>query len=206
MQAEMDQVTSLLRDGSSDAARARCDSLIWRFPKSMDIRLLASSVEQQSGDFDRMLERAEEALAMAPAHTGAQFRVLECRLYCGQADRVVATLAEMEASAGNDHALIARIAEFYTHCTRHADALRCLRRATELQPVNPAYQFSLAAALIATGELEEAEQTLDHVIALDPHDYDAYRNRSTLRTQGPDDNHIDEMLALLQRGVRTAGR
>lgn len=202
LQAEVKQVTSLLKEGRSDAARARCDSLIWRFPKSMDIRLLASSVEQQRGDFNRMLERAEEALALAPAQAGAQFRVLECRLYCGQADRVIATLEEIEASAGDDHALLARIAEFFTHCTRHADALRCLRRATELQSYNSAYLFSLAAAQIATGDLEEAEQTLDHVIALDPHDYDAYRNRSTLRTQGTDDNHIDEMLALLQRGVR----
>ncbi len=202
LQAEIKQVTSLLKEGRSDAALARCDSLIRRFPKSMDIRLLASSVEQQRGDFDRMLERAGEALALAPAHAGAQFRVLECQLYCGQADRVIATLGELEASAGADHALLARIAEFYTHCTRHADALRCLRRATELQPDNPAYLFSLAAALIATGELESAERTLDLVIALDSHDYDAYRNRSTLRTQAADNNHIDELLGLLQRGVR----
>jgi len=202
LQAEIRQVTSLLKEGRSDAARARCDSLILRFPQSIDIRLLASSVEQQHGDFDRMLERAEEALALQPAHAGAPYRVLECQLYCGQADRVIETLNAMEASAGDDHAPLTRIAEYYTHCTRHADALRCLRRATALQSYNPAYLFSLAAALIATGELEEAEQTLDQVIALDPHDYDAYRNRSTLRTQRADDNHIDEMLALLQRGVR----
>lgn len=202
----LDHVRRLLGERRSAEAATAAAELVAAHPESVEAYALASLAEQQLGRFERMLAHAEHALSLAPGDFGRECRVLECRLYCGQAGVVLDRLRELEDAAGGDATRLARIAEYYTHCTRHADALRCYRRALESRPSDPGILFSLSASLIATGELGEAEATLTHVIELDPHDYDAYRNRATLRRWTCEDNHIDEMRLLLHEGVnRPAG-
>ena len=166
--------------------------------------LLRASVEaQQRGDFDAMLEAADRANALGPSNMRVTFRLLECLLYCGHVDRVRSTLGGLEEGAVSDHELLCRVAEFYTHCADHESAHRCYSRAVELDPRNPEYLFALSAAEIATGDMEAAEAHLEEVIRANPHDYDAYRNRATLRRQTADGNHIDEVRVRLDKGVRT---
>lgn len=150
-----------------------------------------------------MLEAAERASKADKRDLRARFRLLECRLYCGQIDKVLSSLEELEAAAGNDHRLLGQVGELYTHCADHESALRCYQAAARLQWDNPEYLFALSAAEIAVGKLDAAESHLDGVIALNPHDYDAYRNRATLRRQTKDDNHIAEIEVLLAEGAKT---
>jgi len=49
------------------------------------------------------------------------------------------------------------------------------------------------------GDLQQAEDTYSTVIDLDPHNYDASYNRSTLRKQTRDDNHIAELETALHK-------
>jgi tetratricopeptide (TPR) repeat protein len=51
------------------------------------------------------------------------------------------------------------------------------------------------------GQLAEAEADYDRVIALNPADYEAYRNRSNLRPQTAHMNHIAELEALAARSL-----
>lgn len=172
-------------------------------PLNVESLLRISADAQRRGDFDKMLEAADRAAQLGDGDAQAIFRLLECALYCGQVDRVRSLLAEIEASASTDHRLLGQTAEYYTHCADHESAYRCYRRAVELQPENTGYLFALSAAEIARGNLEVAEQLLNDVIELDPHDYDAYRNRAMLRKQTQSDNHIDEISKRLDAGVRT---
>ena len=165
--------------------------------------LTASRQAQQAGHFDEMLEHAERADKAASGDLSTKFRLLECLLYCGWPNRVLNELAKLEAGADPNHRLLCQLAEYYSHCGDHASALRCYERAVARQPKNPEYLFSLSAAEIAAGNLESAEEHLNQVIALNPHDYDAYRNRATLRKQTADDNHIAEIEAMLVNGAKT---
>lgn len=165
--------------------------------------LQASRDAQRQGDFDAMLDAAERAAALDAEDPAVRFRRLECLLYCGRADRVLAELARLEDRAGSDPALCARLGEFYAHCADHEASLRCYARAAKLVPDNPDCLFALAAAEIATGAIDDAERHLTDVIRLNPHDYDAYRNRATLKRQSAESNHIAEIEALLSRGTRT---
>lgn len=165
--------------------------------------LRQSREAQARGDFDAMLAHAERAAKSAPGDLRARFRWLECLLYCGRADRVREALAALEAEAKSSPALWASIAEFYTHLTDHAAARRCNAEAARLAPGDARFLYALASAEIATGDIERAEQHLSDVIAIDPHDYDAYRNRSTLRRQTQDQNHVAELEGMLAAGVRT---
>jgi tetratricopeptide (TPR) repeat protein len=194
--------TAMLKAGRGLEAMRLARTLLATRPRSMEACLLASHAAQQLVSFDDMLEYAERAVALGPAHLGAQFRLMECQLYCGRFDAVLARLRALEAQAGRDPLLLRKLGEFYSLGNRHADALRCYQRAVDLQPEDSDALFALAAAEIAVGHLEVAEQLLDRVIRLDPHDYDAYRNRATLRRQTAENNHLEALHRALAAGVR----
>lgn len=186
----LDDAAALLSAGDPSGARKALAPLIdgERSPQA-DGLLLLSRIEQFDMQFDAMLAASEHALAAAPERWDLRFRLLECLLYCGKADRVREALPGYESSTDDAHVL-ARLAEFYAHCLDHDSARRCLDAALAITPDQPDYLFSRAASEIALGELAAAERTLDRVIELRPGDSDAWRNRSTLRRQTETDNHV----------------
>jgi tetratricopeptide (TPR) repeat protein len=201
-QEAIQQIQECIKSGDLEQAAGLADLACEQHPPSVDACLLASQVEQRLGHFDAMLSRAEQASAIDGDNLKATLRLLECLLYCGRVDRVLDELGVLEAKAASDHHLLCKVAEYYAHCADHESALRCYRRANELDPDNPDYLFALASSEIANGDLDVGECLLDRVIALNPHDYDAYRNRATLKKQSADNNHIDQILSVLSSGVR----
>lgn len=171
-------------------------------------RLLSESREaQQNGDFATMLDLAKQAQTLFPDNEEAALRLAECHLFCGQVDESVKLLTELEHRVQNHPQWLQRIAELYTQCSQFSHARRCHARSLHLQPENPGIIYNLAASCIALGELMEAERLLTEVIRLSPQDYDAYQNRSTLRLQTPEDNHVEELMAVLrQLGAHDPGR
>lgn len=202
LNAALEQGTALLKAGRAAEAAELAHGLAEAHPQCVDVWLLASHAEQQLVRFDAMLHYVEQAAALAPAHLGVQLRLMECQVYCGRFGAVLERLPILEAGANGNHRLLCKLAEFYSQGNRHAEARRCYQEALSLQPDAPEYLFSLAATEIALGDLVAAESLLDRVIALDPHDYDAYRNRATLRRQTRDRNHIDALQRALGAGVR----
>ena len=81
----------------------------------------------------------------------------------------------------------------------YAAAERCYSRALESNPRQAALWFNRAAVRVFLGQLEGAETDYDQAIALDPQDAQAYLNRSELRRQTPERNHIAELEHALLR-------
>jgi len=117
----------------------------------------------------------------------------------------VEILLRLESGADSDPVLLSRIAEFNVLCNRHEQALHCHEKAMALQPDNPAYVYNVAASCIAMGQMERAEELFNRVIYLKPDDYDAWQNRSTLRKQTPENNHV-EQLKYVKQQMRTADK
>jgi tetratricopeptide (TPR) repeat protein len=200
---DLKAVVALVREGALDAAATEISSICRQYPESIEAHVLASQIEQRRTRFDAMLARAEQASAIDDGNLDARFRLFECLLYCGEPDRVAGELDAMEPAAGDDPALLCRIAEYRAHCTDHSGALRCYRKALKKDPDNARLLFAVASAEVAAGELAEAEQLLDRVLAINPHDHDAYRNRATLRRWTAEDNHIEAMAKRLEQGTST---
>lgn len=99
-------------------------------------------------------------------------------------------LSTLEQDAHDSPTQLQAVAECYTHCGKHQDAYRCHARATALAPSDPRYLYNMAASAVAIGRLSEAEDLFSRVIAIEPRDADAWQNRSTLRRQTPEDNHV----------------
>jgi len=111
----------------------------------------------------------------------------------GNVRDAIARLAALEQQAGNDHRLLQEIAELYVKCGQHERASRCFERSVRLQPANPHYLYNLATSKTALGELEEAERLFTETIRLRPDDYGAWLNRSALRRQTAENNHVGEL-------------
>lgn len=187
------QLQALIIEGSIDQATALCGQLLEQYPNDVDTLIVASHFYQQKADFEKMLEAAKHATESDPQHIDAAFRYAECLLYTGEIRTTLEVMNGLRAKAKNDSELLTRIAEFYSHCSRHEDALVCYQQAYDLQPDNVNFVYNLAASQIANGDMQTAEELFNRVIYLKPDDYDAWQNRSTLRKQTPDNNHVKQL-------------
>jgi len=159
---------------------------------------LPTSPTADTVDFDRDLAAAGKAAAARPDDGDALLRLAECQLYCGQVAEALQTAEAAELRAGDDIDLLRRVAEFHVHCGRHEAADRCHQRLRALRPDDPAIDYAAAATAVALGRMEDAERLYERVIQRDPGDYDALQNRSTLRRQTADRNHVSELTAVLE--------
>jgi len=88
-----------------------------------------------------------------------------------------------------------------SHCDEQTRALSYFEKAVKLEPTS-AHLYNLATAQRMTGDLAAAEITCDRVIALNSHDYKAYFTRANLRTYTAADNHIKQMVQLINGPIK----
>src|SRR5262249_15535699 len=100
-----------------------------------------------------------------------------------------------------DAAALDALGTFYGQYGEQQLALEAYDRALQIAPRNSAFAFNRAAVRRSLGQLAEAEEDYDHVIKARPNDFEAYKNRSDLRTQTRDRNHVTELEKVLERGV-----
>ncbi|MEQ8206689.1 MAG: sulfotransferase [Woeseia sp.] len=183
-------IRKLLSLRRADEAAAASTVLVESFSDSIEPLLLLGKARQQQGRFDEMLALARDALTRDESHRGARLQFAEACIFCGEHGLACAQLLSLEKDAADDPVLLQHVAGFFAHSGKHEDAHRCYSRAAELAPKDAATLYNLGSSCIAIGELDEAEQLFSQVIELNPGDHDAWQNRSTLRQQSDDDNHV----------------
>jgi tetratricopeptide (TPR) repeat protein len=196
---DLKQLQSLMQEGQAQKAAVLCSKLLKQYPDDVDTLIVASHFYQKNADFERMLQTARQACDKHPNHIDAAFRYAECLLYTGEIRATLEIMGSLQSVAKHDPELLTRIAEFYAHCSRHEDALVCYQQAKDLQPSNVNYVYNLAASQIANGDMQTAEELFNRVIYLKPDDYDAWQNRSTLRKQTEDNNHVKQLQFVKER-------
>ena len=195
--AEIRRIDGLLQRRQVAEARTLCDSLLMRNPDRAEGWLLLARIQQQSGDYNGMLDAARRALKLDPTSNIARFTEIEARMHAGDISGARASLTAIEDAAGADSGTWRRLAEFHTHLNQHEQAATCAIRVATLKPYDAQAAFTKASTLIAVGRMEEAEALLDEVIARAPDDADAWYNRATLRRQTPERNHVAALRAAL---------
>jgi tetratricopeptide (TPR) repeat protein len=143
------------------------------------------------------LARLEEALERTPVDSGLLLARAQCLLGLGQLRDARAAAAAAAKCAPPDPLYWDAVATIFSRAGEQWHALEAYRRALRLAPDDARVLFNRAAVRRYVGELALAESDYDAVIARDPRDYEAYRNRSELRVQTEARNHISELEALL---------
>ena len=194
---EIRRIDGLLQRRQVAEARTLCDALLMQYPAHAEGWLVLARINQQSGDFNGMLDASRRALALEPVSTAARFTEAEARMHVGDVAGARATIAAIEGDAGADSGTWRRLAEFHTQLNQHEQAATCAIRVATLKPYDAQAAHVKASALIAVGRMEEAEAILDELITKTPDDADAWYNRAALRRQLPARNHVAALRAAL---------
>lgn len=127
---------------------------------------------------------------------------IEALLEKGRVAEGIGELRTLAAQSPRDGPVLSQMGQLFTYLNLHAEAERCYEQARLLHPDNPQHLYNWATSLIALGRLDQAEQVLTRVLALNPQDHDAFYNRATLRRQTQAHNHVTELEAAVQRPMR----
>lgn len=93
------------------------------------------------------------------------------------------------------------LAMLMTQLGMREEAVQRYEKAAALKPTEAKHYYNIACLQRSLGKIETAERNFDKAISLDATDYEAYKIRSELRTQSPDDNHVASLEQLLQDGI-----
>jgi Tfp pilus assembly protein PilF len=199
--ARHQEISLLLKRGDLKSAQPLCERLTVDFPKFLPGWYSASFIALYLGQPASALESITRALDDAPSDT--RYLLLQARCFGAlrRTPEALASAASAEKAAAGDSASLDAIGSFYSSMGEHLKALEAYSAAITLEPGRSLYWFNRAAVRRFLGELEESEADYDRAIALRPDDYEAYINRSELRTQTPDRNHIKTMEGLLSAGI-----
>ena len=146
------------------------------------------------------LAHVEGALLAAPESPRLLLQRAQCLLALGQMTRACEAAAAAEIHASGDAAVLDAVGNVFSRAGDQSRALAAFEQAIALSPDEPHFAFNRATVRRFLGDLEGAERDYDRVIALKPTDYEAYLNRSELRVQSAERNHIRELEARLASG------
>jgi tetratricopeptide (TPR) repeat protein len=155
----------------------------------------------QSKDWAGALARIDLALAADARDPRFLMYRAQCFMALGRRPDAFAAAQAAEQCAAADPAIWDAAGTLYSYGSDQKRALAAYDRAVALAPRNPQFLYNRATVRRFLGFLGEAEADYDGVIALKPTDFEAYKNRTDLRTQTAERNHIAALETLVSRPI-----
>ncbi len=147
-------------------------------------------------DWAGALQRIDRALSIDAQDKRFLVYRAQCLMALGRRPEAFAAAQSAERYAAADGALSDAAGTLYSAGGDQERALAAYDRAVALEPLNPRFLYNRASVRRFLGLLAGAEEDYDRVIALQPTDFEAYKNRTDLRTQTAERNHIKELESL----------
>ncbi|HEX2789988.1 MAG TPA: sulfotransferase [Steroidobacteraceae bacterium] len=186
-------VLRLMRSGDWRGAEQACRAMNARYPDYAAGWQCASHIALRLGAAADALGHVDRALGIEPGNPGLMLQRGHCLLALGQLADAREAAAGAQRGAGGNGVLLDAIGSLCSRANDQRSALAAYEQAVATAPGNAQFIFNRAAARRFLGQFAEAEADYDRVIALNPADYEAYRNRSDLRTQTAQHNHVAEL-------------
>ena len=199
--ARHQEVTRLLQIGDLNSAEALCHRLTTEFPQFLAGWHSASFIALCRGQIASAAQLIQRSLAGSPSDP--RYLLQDARVLAaqGRLAESIDRAALAAKAAAQDAQLLDAIGSFYNSAGEHQRAFEAYSQAIALDPSRPLFWFNRATVQRFLGKLAAAEEDYDRVIALRPDDYEAHTNRSELRKQTRDRNHIEAMEKLLAPGI-----
>ncbi len=194
------KVGRLMRERIWSAAALACSRLNREHPRYATGWHSASLVALALERAVDALHCIERALTLEPRNARYLLQRAHCLLALGRLMEARSTATAAHRVAPADAPLLDAIGTALSRANDHPAARSAYDQAVVLAPDNARILFNRAAVHRYLGALAEAETDYDRVIALDPKDCEAYKNRSDLRPQSVAGNHVAQLQGLLMRG------
>ena len=196
-----EEVLRLARHGSFRAAADVCRALNAKHPQFAPGWRAASGIALQMGDAAAALTLIDRALQLTPKDGRSLLQKAHVLRALHRQNEAFEIANQVRPLLNGDAAALDLLGTFYSLCGEQRLALRGLRSrapagsAQYPDHVQPRHRPALPWPL--TG----AEEDYNHVIAGRPNDYEAYKNRSDLRKQTRERNHVAALEGLLKPGI-----
>jgi tetratricopeptide (TPR) repeat protein len=154
----------------------------------------------QARDWPNALIQIDRVLKSRPDLPRMLLNKAQCLLAMGRRAEARESAKAASSLASRDAVLLDALGSFYSFAGDQRDALKAFERAVALAPDNAHFIFNRATIQRFLGNLSAAEADYDKVIAIRPMDFEAYKNRSDLRTQTVERNHVAELEGLVVKG------
>jgi len=155
----------------------------------------------QAGEWRAALGRIDQFLGAAPADPQFLIYRAQCLMALGFPAEACSAAAMAEKSAPNEAVIRDSAGTIYSYGNDQNRALAAYEAAVALSPGNAQFLYNRAGIRRFLGDLAGAESDYTLAIALKPLDYEAYKNRTDLRTQTAALNHVAELEALVSRQI-----
>jgi tetratricopeptide (TPR) repeat protein len=155
----------------------------------------------QSKDWPGALARIDRALAADARNPQFLMYRAQCLMALGRRPDAFAAVQAAERCAAADPAIWDAAGTLYSYGNDQKRALAAYDRAVALAARNPQFLYNRATVRRFLGFLSESEADYDRVIALNPTDFEAYKNRTDLRTQTAERNHIADLETLISHPI-----
>jgi tetratricopeptide (TPR) repeat protein len=157
--------------------------------------------QMRENNWHGALQTLELPAQLTPAYSPHLLLRAHCFWALGWRMQTLAAAAEAQRLSAEDPAMLDAIAAVFSRANDQESALAAADRAVTLAPGHPSYRYNRATIRRFLGDMEGAEADYDVVIAARPTDYEAYLNRSELRQQTVERNHIPELESMLARAA-----
>jgi tetratricopeptide (TPR) repeat protein len=184
-------------------ARAMLAGHVALMPQDLSAMRLLAETCFRMGLRDAGFEAALRAVDLAPSDIAYGLDCAYNLVRTGRRSDALALARQIATQASSDPYLCDTLGTIFTHCEAPEEAITHFTAACELAPNEPALLFNLASAQRMLGLKQEAEDSLDKLIALDPTDATAWLARSAIRRQTPENNHVAPLQEILSSAEST---
>ena len=202
LNAELNNASALLRQGRLPQAATVVQRLKGSHAGSAAVWALASEISLRQGKLDLARVEIDQAVGLDNGNSRRHVQRARCAVLAGLVPEAKASAASALRRGVTDADEFLMLASVLVRCDDHEGALRMYREAEAIQPDRNELHRGMATVLRFLGRLDEAETSCDRAVTIDPHDYEMLNLRSSLRRQRPENNHVEELSAVLGRGVK----
>jgi len=198
----LNHVSALLQAGQLAEAAVQVSVLKKSHATAGDVWALDGEIAIRQGRLADALLAVDRAVQLESHLPGRHIQRARCQILAGQIEEARESAHRcLQADISRpDHLLI--LGSVLVRCGEHEQALHIYLKAATHAPDHAEVYRGLASVYRFLGRLQEAEAACDKTLQLDPHDYEMINLRSSLRTQKPDQNHIDQLLRLQGEGIK----
>ncbi len=143
----------------------------------------------------------EKALKIEPENTEWLLQKGSCLLRLGRMEQVESLLQQLSSHTMKTAYQCSALGMLLSQTGNREQALPHYENAVALEPAEAKHYYNIACLHRTLGNVDAAENNFDHAIRLNASEYESYKLRSELRTQTPDNNHVESLEALLDEGI-----